>query len=251
MPTYSYVLGASGTPGTSGISALPTLAHETDHSGTGLARIIAQYVPAVRLRSILDILLDGEAIVDGGPLSPTGVQSAEDLLWQLYTERGLIAVLDGGPAIGEQLDVLGEIVGLERLAIFLGSDDTYRAALSLVVRINKTDCSPDDIIALVSLAQLLAGSTEFVRMDEYYPCAFSTTMSEVPFANYAAGIWPILRRAKPAGVRWFFQWTSLDTANTFQYSTELAATETDVDSGYGDLTLPAPVTGGYYMGLMI
>jgi len=250
MPTYSYVLGASGAPGTSGISALPTLAHETDHSGTGLARVIAQYVPAVRLRSILDILLDGEAIVDGGPLSPTGVQSAEDLLWQLYTERGLIAVLDGGPAIGEQLDVIGEIVGLERLAIFLGSDDTYRAALSLVVRINKTDCSPDDIIALVSLAQLLAGSTEFVRMDEYYPCAFSTTMGLVT-AAFAAGIWPILRRAKPAGVRWFFQWSAYGADDTFQYSTELAATETDVDSGYGDLTLPVPATGGHYMGLSI
>ena len=251
MPTYSYVLAASGAAAT-GAAALPGLAHEPDHEGVGLARLIQQYVPAVRLRTVLATLLNGEAVIGGGGLAPTGVQSAEDLAWQLYTERGLIEIEGGGPAVGEQLDVIGRIVGLARLAAFGGSDDLYRTALAIKIRINKTDGSPDDILGIVSLIEdmysFLFGGSTTSRIVEY-PWSFATEMMPINAAPIEA-IWPILKKAKPAGWRWDLHWSNESEDDVFAYSSQLAVEETDITRGYGDLTLPNPATGGRYMGLL-
>jgi hypothetical protein len=249
MPIFSYVLAATGGGGGGGFAALPGLVHETDHAGYGLARVLAQYVPAVRLRSILDILLDGEAVIGGGPLAPTGIQSAEDLAWQCYTERGLVEVEDGGPAIGEQLDVIGRIVGLDRLAVFGGSDDVYRAVLGLKIAVNRSNGTLGEILAMLEVAAAIAGSTDPVAGHEFYPAAFRTEISELPGAAAAAAIWFILAPAKPAGVRWDFLWSITKAEYLFTYSSELATTESDTDRGYGDLNTP-PVDGGRLMGLI-
>ena len=248
MPTFSYVLiSASGGTG-SGV-VLPGLAHELDHEGYGLARVIAEYQASPRLLTVLATLLEGEAVIGGGPLAPTGVQSAEDLAWQCYTELGLVAVEGGGPAVGEQLDVLGRIVGLERLDVFGGSDDIYRAALSIQIQVNRCNGRLDEITHLLALAAELALSTDPVGAHEWYPAAFRTEVSELPGATAAASIWQVLRRAKPAGVRWDFLWSITKEEYLFTYSSQIATTETDVNRGYGDLGIP-PATGGRYMGLL-
>lgn len=251
MPTYSYVLAASGAAAT-GAAALAGLAHEPDHEGVGLARIIQQYVPAVRLRAILATLLNGEATVGGGGLAPTGVQAIEDLAWQLYTERDLIEVEGGGPAVGEQLDVIGRIVGLARLDAFGGSDDIYRMALAIKIRINKTDGSPDDILGIISLLEdmmaFFGGVATTSKIVEY-PWSFATEMMPID-AAFIEAIWPILKKAKPAGWRWDLHWLDSLEEDVYQYSSQLAVEEMDITRGYGDLTLPNPATGGRYMGLM-
>ena len=252
MPFWDFILVGSGGIGSWGgwSSGFGGIAHEDDHEGYGLARLIQQYQDTPRIQAFLGILLNGEAVVGGGPLAPTGVQSAEDLAWQCYTERGIVAVEGGGPAVGEQLDVLGRIVGLERLDVFGGSDDIYRAAISIQIQVNRSNGRLPEILHLLDLAVTLSGSTDPVGAHEWYPAAFKTSISELPGAVVAASIWQIVRAAKPAGVRWDFLWSIIKEEYIFTYSSEIGATEPSTDNGYADdLGIP-PVAGGRYMGML-
>ena len=250
MPYWDFMLTGSIAPYGGGAGGFTGIAHEDSHAGYGLARLLQQYQDTPRIQAFLEALLNGEAAIGLDPAAPTGVQSIEDLAWALYTERGLVAVEGGGPAVGQQLDDLGRLVGLERLALFAGSDDIYRAAIVITIGVNRGNGTLPEIVHLLALAAELAGSTDAIGAHEWYPAAFRTEISELPGINVASAIWQVIQRAKPAGVRWDFLWSILKEEYIFTYSSEIGATEPSTNNGYADdLGIP-PAAGGRYMGLL-
>jgi len=219
--------------------------HETEHSVVGQGYALSEFPDSTRLLALLDILLDGTTTIGGGPAGPTGVQSVEDVAWQLYTERGLEAIEDGGPAEGVQLDTIGKIVGQERLAAFVADVD-YRVALRLRIAANRSNGYWSELFNLFELS----GITEPVGAVEFYPATIHTEATGYPSLAWAEAVWFIMRDAKPAGVRWDWLWSDESETDVFTYSEDLAATSTDVDRGYRNLAVPPNDTGGHYMGLM-
>lgn len=243
MPTYPYTLSGATTGSGSIPSTFAGVAHETDHAGYGLDKLLAQYADTPRLRGLLDILLDGVTTIGGGPAAPTGVQAIEDLGWELLTERFLHVVEGVGPAVGVQLDAIGEIVGLERNA-YAATDAVYRELLKIKMLVNLSD---GRLPTILDILERLNFDDPIVAF-EYFPAAFQTQLCGVDADPAGVAIWGLVQHAKPAGVRWDFLWSTYSETDIFTYAENLSATTTDTARGYGNLALP-PTAGGHYMGM--
>ena len=235
MPSYSYILGGGPFTG-GGIDALGGLAHEPDHEGYGLARVIAQYVDAERLRAILAVLLRGDATIGAGPLAPTGVQSAEDLAWALYTERGLVAVEGGGPAVGAQLDDLGRILLAPRRAAWMADDNAYRAFLFAVAMVYQSDGTASDLYAIVDAI----GDCDHVALREAWPAFVELYLGST---QYTVELVHLLRRAKPGGAGLHVISTTADWVDVHRWSGTHATEEATTTYGWGSVHDPA-IPGG-------
>jgi hypothetical protein len=101
----------------------------TDHVAQAQDRLLTQFRDSPKLNALL------EAVV-------TEVQLGENVIFEVIAER-LIAVAEG-----VNLDIIGRIVGLERLDV--SDDDEYRELLLVQIRANNSDCGADDIIFIAS-----------------------------------------------------------------------------------------------------
>jgi len=89
--------------------------HETDHADFAYDQLLWQYQSDNQ--PIIEAVL--RALIDA-------LQTAENLAWQVLTETKLSAYGTDGPAVGVQLDVIGELLGDPRSD---RDDDTYRSHL--------------------------------------------------------------------------------------------------------------------------
>lgn len=129
-------------------------------------------------------------------------------------------------AFGEQLDLIGRILGQTREGYTL--DDDYRKLLKARVKINKSSGTAEDLYAIFALI-LPTGST--MRIDEYEIAAFILTVSGALTDDSATFFARIMREAKAAGVQAQLTYAAR-TTNLFQY-----------DSGQG-----YDASGGHYAG---
>jgi len=203
-----------------------------DHATNGLARLLAQYTDAVRLRGIVDIALDGETTI-AGATGPSGVQAVEDLAYQFLALRSIYT------ATGVNLDIVGRIVGLERNA-YSASDDIYRLLLLVKIAVNRSESTWDEINAMiVRLGLTLLSSLE------YWPATMRTEVADMPADPAGDAIWDLLQDAGAAGVRWDFVWSTRAATDIFTTSSQLAADDASTTQGTANL---AGVTGGRLAG---
>lgn len=150
--------------------------HITDHVAQALSRLAQQYRGKPRLAGMVAVL--GKQ-----------VQEIEDMLFSILDETVDLAV-------GAQLDVLGRIVGEERLG---DGDDDYRLRIKAGILLNVSSGAPEELLAIFRLLTSgLPGAT--VQIEEQYPAALVIRVLKVAIrspSTYAG----ILQAAKDGGVR--------------------------------------------------
>jgi hypothetical protein len=173
----------------------------TTHQGDALAQLANQY----RNRP----LSEGYATGAGAR-----AQTLETVLWAIYTTMGISPNAQGFTiATGQQLDLLGKLLGLPRGP---ASDALYVLLLQAQILVLFSNGSIPQITAIF---ELLLGTGNFT-LTEYFPCAivlFDQTPSAQPnltsFLN-------VLLRAKAAGIQAFYQYLGTASMTTvFRYDT--------------------------------
>jgi hypothetical protein len=171
---------------------MTTLVHDPDHSTRGVAWLIDRYRKP-RTSALLASWLDQ-------------VQEAEDALWQLLVERSLAT------AEGDQLDVLGAIVGEPRRG---RDDETYRIWISARNMVSRSSGTTTEILAIARKLVPLAAT---VVLEEYYPATFVVRIHGALSLDDGLQIARMLYLAKPAGVLFGMTWSVVDDGETFSFA---------------------------------
>lgn len=137
----------------------------------GLANLLHQWKDKEKVIGVIQSILET-------------AQVAEDQRWQLLTERGIYE------AVGEQLDILGRLVGELREG---RDDDKYRAAILARSVIDSCDGTPDGVMSAVSVIS----GYDAVKLWEHQP-AMSITLTGGVVDNTTATTVELLN---PVGVR--------------------------------------------------
>lgn len=179
--TTEFIFDAPGTtpftptPAAETVSATATeLVQNTQHVEEGISHLIEFFRNGPRNRAVLTAVL-------------SQAQEIEDAFWQLYTERSIDV------AVGEQLNILGRIVGELRGD---RADEDYRAAIRVRILVNSSDGKPEQLIAIVLGISPLA----VVTFTENYPAAIRIRVSSLGSATLQT-MYTLVQQAKPAGVR--------------------------------------------------
>ncbi len=109
------------------------LTHDTTHVSDALARLLQQYSSTTNLPGLLTAIL--------GP-----IQEIEDALFSLTTGR---LTLNTASTYGQQLDYLGELVGVARQ--YAESDANYLIDILTKISENSSRSTPEFIISLYAL----------------------------------------------------------------------------------------------------
>jgi len=167
-------------------------AHDIEHAARGVERLIDRYAKP-RTSALLASWLDE-------------VQEVEDALWQLLVERSLAT------AEGDQLDVLGAIVGEPRQG---RDDETYRLWIAARNAVNR---SSGLTVEMLGIARKLIPPAYGLELAEYYPAALIMhIVGTLPVAD-GFQIARMLRLAKAAGVLFGMTWTSAADEDTFTFA---------------------------------
>jgi hypothetical protein len=180
----------------------------------GLARLLTQYQSSTALRQLLSAFI-------------LQVQTIEDALTGMNTLRYL------SDASGQQLDNIGEIVGIARAAG--QSDASYLTAILGQININTSQGQPEQIIRAFIL---FTGVTQ-VRFFEFPPASYLVESTYDP-SDLAAiqSIFGILNDVSPAGVK-IDGIVVYDPVSPFCYAGSMLPA-----AGYG--STGAPGVGGKY-----
>ena len=147
--------------------ALPVI---KDHVEEGEDLLLSQWEDSPNIRGLLKSYIEN-------------LQLVEDALFQLLNERGLYT------AIGEQLDVLGRILGEPRKA---KTDEAYRVALVGRATANNSDGSTEDVMRTLKAVTQAVNITFF----EHYPASVHYYAD----SGVSNGIIEALDRASSAGI---------------------------------------------------
>lgn len=162
------------------------LTYDPEHAARGVDRIIDRYRKP-RTSALLASWL-------------SEVQAVEDALWQLYVERSLAT------AEGDQLDVLGAIVGQPRDGM---GDDTYRIWIRARNLVSRSSGKTTEMLAIARLLVPPPSDPGDVRLEEYYPAAMVIRITSPVTLELGYQIAHMLHLAKAGGVR--FQMTWMET----------------------------------------
>jgi len=195
------------------------LIQNTEHRAQALALLIQQFQESTNLRELLGSYV-------------ASVQDLEDTFIGLRDGR----TLDN--AVGDQLDGIGQIVGLDRAGL---DDDDYRLALGAKVLVNESSGSPDELLEILSI---LAGEGVAVALEELFPASVLMDSEFSPIIDADLAI-SLLRLAKPAGVS--LQYIFEPTATPFQMSSLSGTLETSAVNGMADA---GQTTGGDMTGVL-
>lgn len=113
-------------------------------------------------------------------------------------------------AVGEQLDVLGEIVGAARES---DTDEPYRLRIKAQVLVNRSSGTPEEIYAIFDLIKPALATME---IEDWFPAAFVLHLFEAELTDAeAARFGRIFRAARAGGVGGRFHWSPEAAADTF------------------------------------
>ena len=190
---------------------------ETDHVSSALARLAVQFEEATNLR----------AIVSAGVGS---VQTAEDVLWELYSER----LLSG--AVGDQLDAIGAVVGQARES---ATDDQYRARLRGRILANRSDNSIETLLAIV---RAVLGDTVAATFATRAPAAFTIDVAGTVTADDASVLAGLIADARAAGVGGQLITSTSPDADTFAFQDPVGFIAALTGSGAATLVITGDAT---------
>lgn len=117
-------------------------------------------------------------------------QVIQDVLWQLKTERSLSS------AIGQQLDGIGEILGLPRNEG--ETDEDYRESLQFQVFINSSSGTPEQILTAIKFLT----KADIVRIFEPFPAFFQLETNGLNFPTPPNDLNDAIFNMSPAGVNY-------------------------------------------------
>ena len=158
-------------------------------------------------------------------------QGVEDIVWEVYNARQFENAEDA------RLDDIGAIVGQPRD----GRDDAeYRQWIAARLVINRANGTADDTLHVLEL--IIPDYTP--EYAEYYPAAYAVRLYGYP-GDFNT-VFDILREAKPAGVRLFFEYSSTDPDGLFTTAPGSTVVSSSTQ-GLADAT--APGTGGRLAGV--
>jgi len=190
-----------------------------DHAGMGFARLLWQYRgDQPRVQAWLQAFTEQ-------------LQSIEDVAFEVLVGRWPLT------AVGDQLDVLGRIVGQTRRGML---DAQYRLYVLARILLNRSNGRLEELYDILEVL----GVTE-VHAVEYYPGELTLWISGEEYGDL---IGEIIGSAKPGGVTLHWIWSETPSANTFKFSSTLGADSVDADAGFGDLTEATQTTGGSWAG---
>lgn len=115
-------------------------------------------------------------------------------------------------AVGEQLDVLGRIVGEGREGRV---DDDYRRFLRVRILINKSTGTPEELIAATELVT----QADDVTFDEEFPAGVTITAVGGGAVADGGKVNEVLQLMKPAGVSLLYVFSGIPLAQTFKFAT--------------------------------
>jgi hypothetical protein len=149
------------------------------------------------------------------------------MLFELVDERFL------DTAVGEQLDGLGQIIGIPRGGL---DDDAYRTRLRAQIRILISSGTIEDVLAILVL--ILPGGTGLVLTEDLpgTPATFQVDVVDAIDGALGQQASRVLQTSKAAGVRAILSWFLSET-NTFQFTVS-GAVDSDALKGFGDLAFP-------------
>ena len=162
----------------------------------------------------------------------TEVQAVEAALVEVL----LWAHIDPGDPliVGDQLDGIGEIVGLARE----GRDDTtYRARIRARILTNKSNGTPPDLIAITDA--FLGGVIDFdyISEDDTIPAAFEIDIVDPLAFELGISLGLEIRAARAGGVRGYVIYQESIDAETFYFdgfnSAVFDYTDSDTNTGFG------------------
>lgn len=119
-------------------------------------------------------------------------QAIEDVLWQLNT------AFDVDNALGDQLNLLGKIVGELRGG---RDDEDFRAAVRTRILVNSSNGRIEDLIAII--LSLTPDATS-IRITELWPAKLRIEVYDDFAGASPPTVARLLRQAKPAGVGLLF-----------------------------------------------
>jgi hypothetical protein len=171
----------------------------------------------------------------------SGVQNLEDVFWAVLTERWLTAQEGRGPAIGDQLEVLGRIIGRSR---GLDSDAVFRTFIDARILANNSTGRVEELKDIVGTAGGF-GYEDFVQT-EYYPAHLKISFTGLAII-YITATMDLLRLAKTGGVRLSFVYSHRDNVDIFKTSSAMDTDDLDQDDGFGSIYSAS--TGGRMSGV--
>lgn len=158
-----------------------------------------------------------EAIV-----SAWAVQSQE--IEDLFVDLIVLFALPN--ATGDQLDILGQTVGEERLG---RSDDDYRVAIGARIKMNKSNGSVEDIYEVLKAAE----DREY-DIDDLGQAYFQVRAVDAMTDALAAVLDAILQHIRGAGIRADFHYSNYDDDSTFTLASgDTTESSTSTGLGYG------------------
>lgn len=187
-----------------------SVARVPDHGDQAVALLISQFRGKPRIEIVLRALM-------------AQVQELEDTAIDL-NERGMDELS------GYRLDVLGRVVGRQRLGM---SDEQYRVWVKGRIAANRSSGRTEDIL---NLALVVFGEDVTARMVEDFPGAFTLHLDDPVPGDWGAQFVELIGIATAPGVRSQVTWT--DSASAFRFSTT-GSTVTDSDRGFGRAPLRA------------
>lgn len=201
----------------------PNVTQITTHVQDALNRLMQQYKNKENIAKFYTAFIEQ-------------VQKLENATFVLDAGRQLF---DGTvtPAIGAQLDVIGEIVGIQRNGL---QDDEYILFIFGKIAENFSDTTVPTIVNIISYVF----QAQQVKIQEIYPAGIAIQVLGTPIEPR---LYPIavnlIQTALGAGINLVFTGAS-PTVNVFRFY----APDTGPNNGFGDVGNPA--TGGVFIGLI-
>ena len=131
------------------------------------------------------------------------VQDLEDVHFGLLVDRAIAT------AVGAQLDILGAIIGRERLG---AEDDEYRLYVTAQIRVNVGSGTPEDILDILDLLIV----NDF-GLFEWAPAAFTIVVDDALTEARAVILADIVQHGRPGGVGASLEYTVVDDDYTFTF----------------------------------
>lgn len=173
------------------------LTEKTDHVTEGQALLIEHFKNSTNLKAVLAAYL-------------AQVQELEAMMFDLLEDRNL------DTAVGSQLDVIGEILGLDRNGL---SDSDYRSYLRARIVLNFGSGTIEDVRDVIQLVTVTSG-TVTIDISESFPsdpAHFEIIITDPIIAGEATIIASVVADAKGAGIRGVITYWIDPTADVFQY----------------------------------
>lgn len=167
---------------------MSAIVHSTALTTEGIARLLEQYKESTQLNTLMRIYLDS-------------VQEAENVTWDMRLKLIL------ANAVGDQLDILGAIVGEPRND---REDALYKIWIGVRIRLNRSFGRPLDVIECL----LLATEADF-EYREHEDACFSIIFNEMPL--YPNDLNYVVYLARAAGIGINFIYPTVDDGTEFRF----------------------------------